>query len=1169
MENLQLPQSPAGLTGPVKAWWQDVVVPTYQPAPADRNPMFLEKRVYQGSSGRVYPLPYIDRIAEEKTDQSWRAVHIENEFLRLMILPELGGRIHIGLDKTNGYDFFYRQNVIKPALVGLAGPWISGGVEFNWPQHHRPSTFMPVDVHIEHHTDGSVTVWCSEHEPMNRMKGMHGVCLHPGKSIIELKVRIYNRTPLTQTFLWWANVATRVHEQYQSFFPPDVSYVADHAKRATSRFPLCAGSYYGVDYGKRGREGVSALEMPASFVPLTGAVPIPSSGIPGEGEGGGCTLKGSSDPRPNPPPAYRGRGKEGHISGTRSSLSYAANDLSWYANIPVPTSYMAMGSRDDFFGGYDHATQAGLVHVANHHIAPGKKQWTWGNHEFGYSWDRNLTDSDGPYIELMAGVYTDNQPDFSFLHPGETRTWSQFWYPIQKIGPAQKANVEAALSLIWKNGKVRIGIAVTSRIPGARVRLDRRGSVVAEIRSDLEPSKPFLKEIAVAEKYPLHDLKLSLYTSEGRKIIEYAPALGAESDVPAPATEPLQPAEVKTNEELYLTGLHLEQYRHATRSPRDYWLEALRRDPADSRCNNAMGLYHLRRGEFEQAATHFRNAIGRLTHRNPNPIDGESYYNLGLALRHLQKDEAAYDAFYKATWNYAWQSPAFYALAELDCRLERWDAALEHLDRALRVNVEHLQARNLKAIVLRKLGRISDAEDLLRQTLELDPLDLWAQHLGGGAIDYAQNRLDLALDFSRAGFFREAIELLRQAAPQPDPGTAPLLQYYLADLLDRSGDTAGAKAARAAAKAALPDYCFPARLDEIAIFESAINADATDARARYYLGNLYYDRRLHREAIELWEESCRIDPGFSIVWRNLGIGYANIHKSLEKAAAAYDRALAANPADARLLYERDQLRKRMAEAPADRLAELKERAMLVRTRDDLSVELCALYNQTGQPAKALQVLESRRFQPWEGGEGLALGQYVRAHLALGRRAIKSKDFAKARIHFKASPLSPVNLGESKHLLANQADIHYWLGMACNLGGDADAGRRHWQIAAQSSGDFQEMSVRPFSAKTYYSALALKALGETEQADQLLKDLLAYATDLAGKPAAIDYFATSLPDMLLFEEDLNCRQQIEAKFLIAQAKLGLNDAPLAGALLREILEQDPNHALAADLINGDF
>ncbi len=106
-----------------------------------------------------------------------------------------------------------------------------------------------------------------------------------------------------------------------------------------------------------------------------------------------------------------------------------------------------------------------MVHIANHHISPGKKQWTWGNHEFGYAWDRNLTDGDGPYIELMAGVYTDNQPDFSFLAPGETKTFSQFWYPIQKIGPVQQANTEAAVSLSRDGKFARIGLCTTRSFP--------------------------------------------------------------------------------------------------------------------------------------------------------------------------------------------------------------------------------------------------------------------------------------------------------------------------------------------------------------------------------------------------------------------------------------------------------------------------------------------------------------------------------------------------------------------------------------------------------------------------------------------------------------------------------------------------------------------------------
>ena len=634
---------------PVKAWSSPVQIPTYPPLPADRNPMFFERRVYQGSSGKVYPLPFYDRISERREDKSWDAVHIENEFLRLMVLPQLGGRIHIAQDKTNGYDFIYRQDVIKPALVGLAGPWISGGIEFNWPQHHRPGTFMPCDYKIENSSDGSTTIWLSDHEPMSRMKGMHGVCLHPGKSYIELKVRLYNRTPFTQTFLWWANVATRVHERYQSFFPPDVFYVADHAKRAMTRFPLCPDRYYGVDYGKRCREGTPPDELPRQFVPPSGA--------------------------------------------------YAPNDLSWYANIPVPTSYMCMGSEEDFFGGYDHAAEAGIVHFASHHVSPGKKQWTWGNHEFGYAWDRNLTDADAdgvhhPYIELMAGVFADNQPDFSYLAPGETRTFSQYWYPIQKIGPAQKANLEAAISLRVDRParSIRAGVATTSSCEAVNVTIECKGYEIAHWRQRIEPNAPLLRETQLPDGAAESDLRLVVATESGDELIRYQPAAKKEREVPPAATEPPAPAEIESSDELYVTGLHLEQYRHATRRPEDYWRESLKRDSQDSRCNTAMGRWHLRRGEFENAIVHFDRAIQRLTLRNPNPSDGEAFYYRGLALIYLEKWDEAYKGLYKATWNAAWQASAFHLIAQIDCRRHDWNSAMEHLNQSLRSNSENLRS---------------------------------------------------------------------------------------------------------------------------------------------------------------------------------------------------------------------------------------------------------------------------------------------------------------------------------------------------------------------------------------------------------------------------------------------------------------------------------------------
>lgn len=1114
-------------SAPVVCRKEQVVLPTYLPMPPDKNPMFLEKRVYQGSCGTVYPLPFYDRIAEQPVNRAWEAIFLENEFVEVMILPELGGRIHAARDKTNGYDFFYRQEVIKPALVGLAGPWISGGVEFNWPQHHRPATYMPVATEIEKHPDGSVTVWCADHDPLQRMKGMHGVCLHPQRSVVEVKVRAFNRTPVTQTFLWWANVATRVHESYQSFFPPDVQYVADHARRSMSTYPLCSGNYYGVDYAGRAQNGVPPSEAPAQYVP----------------------------------PA----------SGGKTPVQYAPNDLSFYANIPVPTSYMCMGSQGDFFGGYDHRERAGVVHVANHHISPGKKQWTWGNHPFGYAWDRNLTEADSngefaPYIEIMAGVYTDNQPDFSFLLPGETKTWSQYWYPIREIGPAHHANVDCSVSLQLQGRELEVGVAVSRLFKKASVRLQCRGKLLKQWSHALSPGAPLVEKIAgLLPKTALHDLQLTVLDSAGEEIIRWAPKKLSKKEVPAPASEPPEPQKISSSDELYLTGVHLAQYRHATRSPAPYWREALRRDAGDARSNTALGIWHMKRGEFGLAEEHLRKAIERLTFRNANPSDGEALYFLGLTLRHLGRDEEAYAAFYKAVWNQEWQAPGYYAIAQIDCVNKRWQSALDHLDRSLRFNTENLNALNLRAMVLRKLGLKAEAEALLKQTRALDPLDWWCRLLLGESLDCdTQIALDLVLDLVAAGFFAEALAVLNKV--KPDAGTTPLLFYYLGWVEQKAARDKAARAAWKKAAAADPSYCFPARLEEIAILEAAMAGNLGDAMAPFYLGNLFYDRRRHEEAIALWEKSVRLNPSYSVVWRNLGIGYQNIRHQPFKALAAYEKALKANPKDARLLYERDQLWKRTGAKPAKRLAALEKHRKLVEQRDDLSVEMCALYNQLGRPEKAKAILEKRRFQPWEGGEGQALGQHVRTHLALGRKALGANNPERAVEHFAHALQSPHNLAEAKHLLANQSDIYYWMGVALEQLGHASDARSFWQTAADFRGDFQKMSVRAFSEMTYYSAMSLKKLRRTGKAVKLCKGLLAYALELEKRPAKIDFFATSLPTMLLFEDDLQTRQVLGARFMQAQAYAGLGKRAKAKSLLNQVLKADPNHPLAADLLS---
>ena len=1080
------------------AWEESVTIPTYSALPADRNPMFLDKRVYQGSSGKVYPNPFTDRISDEKTDKSYQAVFLENEFVRIMVLPEIGGRIHIGQDKTNNYDFFYRQNVIKPALVGLLGPWISGGVEFNWPQHHRPSTFMPADHRIEEHADGSKTVWLSEHEPMNRMKGMVGITVHPGKNIVEARARLFNRTPFVQTFLWWANVAVRVHDQYQAFFPPDVDYVADHAKRAVSSFPVARNFYYGVDYTK----GV---------------------------------------------------------------------DITWYKNIPAPTSYMVLDSKYDFFGGYDHGKKAGLVHVANRHVSPGKKLWTWGNAEFGYAWDRELTDSDGPYVELMAGVFTDNQPDFSWLQPYETRTFTQHWYPIQEIGPVKNANLSAAINLVKASTRAEVGVCVTEARKALRIIFTGRDQVLFECTRDVLPGKPFRTEIELSEDYSESDLLLRVLAADGQEIIRYQPQGEHKVHLPDPATEPPPPAEISTVEELYLTGLHLEQYRHATRSPEPYWEEGLRRDPLDARCNNALGLSCLRRGHFSEAEAHFHRAIERLTRRNPNPYDGEPFYNLGLALKFQGRNEEAFAAFHKAVWNQAWKSAGYYALATIACQNGKLKQALTFLQNSLSANALNSTARNLRAAILRRLGRSGEAEKLVRKTLELDPLDFRAM-AEAMFLDRPETKsfsndtfslmfrdhqicLDVAFDYAEAGLWTEANGLLERhiASLTREEQTYPMVLYALGYFHERSGEGEKAREYFDRAAKAPPDYCFPARLDEMLVLQEAIQANGRDAKAHYYLGNLLYDKRRREVAIHHWERSCQIDASFAIPWRNLGIAWHNVRGNAERALDCYEKAFRANPTDARLLYELDQLCKRTGVPPDKRLSRLEMNRSLVDFRDDLVVELVTLYNQTGESKKALQLLCDRRFHPWEGGEGLVSRQYVGAHLLLGRQALKTCDAREALKHFEAARNYPENLGEAKHLLTLETHLDYFSGLALQqLGRDKEA-REYWHKAARTETGNSDM--------TFYKALALRELENESQAVLLLNQLLEFASRQIHATPTIDYFATSLPNFLLFDDDLKKRNQIHCQYLAGLAKLGLGRTEEAVADLHEVLALDINHRWA--------
>src|SRR5581483_3833667 len=269
--------------------------------------------------------------------------------------------------------------------------------------------------------------------------------------------------------------------------------------------------------------------------------------------------------------------------------------------------------------------------------------------------------------------------------------------------------------------------------------------------------------------------------TDGRDLVHYRPAAPVARPRPLPAAPAEPPEAVTSVERLYLTGLHLEQYRHATYDPDPYYREALAREPEDARSNTALGLLLLRRGVFKEAIEPLRRAIATLTVKNPNPKDGEPLYHLGVALRFLGRHDEAYAAFYKAAWNGAWQAAAYQALAELACRAGNSELALAHARQALENGWRNTRARGLLACLLRRLGRLNEAEALARETCEIDALDYWSRRELGTILvlrhrepeagaqraalhkmmrDHAPSYLDLAGDYAAAGLWDEAIAVL-------------------------------------------------------------------------------------------------------------------------------------------------------------------------------------------------------------------------------------------------------------------------------------------------------------------------------------------------------------------------------------------------------------------------
>jgi tetratricopeptide (TPR) repeat protein len=807
-------------------------------------------------------------------------------------------------------------------------------------------------------------------------------------------------------------------------------------------------------------------------------------------------------------------------------------DVSWYKNNKSSASWFCVNEKDDFVAGYDHGLNAGTMSVSDHNIVPGKKFFTWG---VGSMWDNILSDDGRPYLEIMVGAYSDNQPDYSWLQPFEERSFDINFYPFRGIGGVKNANLNAAVNLEVKDGKAIFGFYTTKTYPDAVVTLKAGSKVIHEEKISINPGKPYSKQLPLPAGVDEHDVRVSL-SEGGSELIGYSPVLLVPAPRPAGTTTAAQPSDYKNDEELFLAGQRIDQFHNPSLDADPYWAELLERDSLNVAANKGMGIRYLKNARYAEAENYFDNAIIRLASQYTSPKDAEPFYYLGLALKGQERFDEAYTAFYKSTWKQEWKSPGYFSVAQIAVMKGEFASALDFVDRSLDANALNVRAYILKSAILRHLGRADDAVNLISfATEKCDPLDagLMAEHwlatndektakiLFSTLNTHTATAQETAAEYFSCGLWGDGAAVLQKSIDlSPDKASiSPMVYYYLGYFEEKLGDNAKAAEYRKQAMLRSPVYVFPFQDENIPVLRSAIDANPNDGRACYYLGDLLYDWQ-PEEATKLWERSSVLDPAFSIIWRNLAIAYqhSQADNSLAKAITSLEKAVASpNPYPSHFT-ELDRLYKITNTPVEKRLAMLEKNQSILSGNDEALGSLISLKTFSGKAEESIRLLQSRIFSIWEGGTPFNSGQaWIDANLVEGLSRMKAKKYKEAVTFFQAASNLPDNLRAEQRFDRHGAMISYLTGCAYEQLGDKTNARKAWNEAINpgvtgpregvagggtaAGGGMGPGGTRRMGGpllqgeQRYYQALANQKLGKSEGSENVFNELITAAASV--------------------------------------------------------------------------
>ena len=1111
------------LAGGVQMKEDKITLPTYAPGGFDKTPVFYTGRIYQGAQGRIYPYPIQDVLHDEKSDETYKYLTLENDWLQMGILPEHGGHLLNLTDKQTGFETFYRQHVIKPALIGMLGAWISGGVEWNFPHHHRATSAMPIDWKLSSNGDGSKTVWVGETELRRRLKWTIGLSLMPDRAVLQAENIFMNRQPFIESMIYWANVAVHCGDDYQVIFPPDCHLGFDHHKTSWTSFPI-------------------------------GPKKADRSWIPSQ-------LRNRAD-------------GENEIT-----------DLSWWKNFTETSrSIFAMDPDNAWIAGYDHKKNAGTAHVSNRHLTVGKKFFLWGNFPGARVWETVLTDKDGPYLELMVGCWSDNQPDYSWIAPYETRKVKQFWFPVKGIGGVKNVTIDGAVNVERvKKDELLVGFHSTRVLKGCTVTVvgSRVPTVVFKEKGvAIDPNTPWCKTVKVDADAKDQQFTATIADSDGKVFLSYTPVPEDPHDpLPPGVANPLPPKEYASAELAYLAGLRLDQFHNGLLDPVPYYKRALEIDSDYSSANVAMGVRLAKNGCYAEAKRCLEKAVARATQNYTRALDAAPEYYLAIAERGLGNYKRAEDLFWRCTWRATCKKESYVEIARLAALRGDWAEALARINDALALGQADAKLWTMKGIFKRKLAGAKLAKDYFTKAIACDPLEYWAVVEKKGFSSAEKNRglkaqqlLECICDYWGIGLYGEVVKLCDAALEKADEEKPystegalpvdelvaacdsyrnPMFAYFKGAALERLGDNA--LAAYEAANSMTQDYCFPSRLEELEVLQMAAKAAPELAMTYYYLGEVLWNMDRKDEALPSWKkcvELCEkadrkncVPPAVAVhalALRCVGFGLSHpgsyfINTGVPAGVAskeAYDfyrRAMEADPDNHRTLDEMGKLAEKLGLPASERLALLEKYRATAEKYDSCMLRMARTLNELKRYDDALAILGSRRFHVWEGGGGLH-APFVTANLERGRELLKEGRGKEALVYFERANTYPANLQAGRPNSAGSAPkVCYWIAQCKKALGDAAGAKAALEESLEGRISAGEMD--------YWRFKALKELGRDAEAAKHIASIKTAIADLQQPlPRVISAYAKFGGDDSPEERDAARARQAESlKKLLAEMK----------------------------------